>query len=170
MVALEAQRGVKCTFLHPRPGYVIKTRCVSSSSHQPGTEEVKAFINVCFDENVGQPTQASPPTPPPNPQQQRPKQRKGVERKRSGQCWSLPYFQSQPHTEKDSSSKECNVYDVIFNPLAETKASEDPRFKRLLDDTSLDAVEKAFDVKLDRAALKFPKLKFKGGPVQLDIK
>ena len=58
------------------------------------------------------------------------------------------YFQSQPHTEKDSSSKECNVYDVIFNPLAETKASEDPRFKRLLDDTSLDAVEKAFDVKV----------------------
>ena len=158
MVALEAQRGVKCTFLHPRPGYVIKTRCVSS---HPGKEEVKAFINVCFDENVGQPTQASPPTPPTN-QQQHPKQRKGVERKRSGQCWSLPYFQSQPHSEKDSSSKECNVYDVIFNPLAETKASEDPRFKRLLDDTSLDAVEKAFDVKLDRAALKFPKLKFKG--------
>ena len=144
MVTPKAQRGVKCTSLYPWIGYVIKTRCVSS---HPGKEEVKAFINVCFDENVGQPTQAvSPPTP--TNQQQHPRQRKGVERKRSGQCWSLPYFQSQPHSEKDSSSKECNVYDVIFNPLAETKASEDPRFKRLLDDTSLDAVEKAFDVKV----------------------
>jgi len=153
MVALEAQRGVKCTFLHPRPGYVIKTRCLCTQDQKGG----KAFVNVCFDDNVGEPSLSS--SPPPTPSK---RTKTTVSRKRSGQCWSLPYFQSQPHPERDSNGKECEVYDVIFNPLAETKAAEDPRFKRLLDTTSLDAVEQAFDVKFDRQNIRFPKLKFKG--------
>ena len=55
MTALEAEKGVKCTFLHPNPGYVIKTRGLD--------DHVKAFVNVCFDDNVGMPELISPPQP-----------------------------------------------------------------------------------------------------------
>lgn len=112
MTALEAERGVKCTFLHPAPGYVIKTRGLD--------DHAKAFVNVCFDDNVGMPELTSVPKP-------SPRTKASLSRKRSGQCWSLPYFQAQPHPERDNDGKECNVYDVIFNPAAEAKAAEDPR-------------------------------------------
>ena len=116
MTALEAERGVKCTFLHPAPGYVIKTRGLD--------DHVKAFVNVCFDDNVGMPELTVSPKP---VSPARTKANTPLSRKRSGQCWSLPYFQAQPHPERDTDGKECNVYDVIFNPAAETKAAEDPR-------------------------------------------
>ena len=120
MTALEAEKGVKCTFLHPNPGYVIKTRGLD--------DHVKAFVNVCFDDNVGMPELISSPQPVAAAASPKPARTKAAAaRKRSGQCWSLPYFQAQPHPERDTDGKECNVYDVIFNPAAEAKAAEDPR-------------------------------------------
>ena len=137
IVALDSEKGIKCTFLHPSPGYVIKTSKASTCC--------KVFINVCSDPNVAKPASK--------------RVESGSQR---GVCWSIPYYQSQPHEERDNCGKDCVVYDVIFNPEAFNMACDNPQFKRLLNDTSLDAVEKAFDVKLDRHNLKFPKLKFKG--------
>uniref|UniRef100_A0A182WMG5 Protein kintoun n=1 Tax=Anopheles minimus TaxID=112268 RepID=A0A182WMG5_9DIPT len=136
---LEAQRGYDVKFLKPSPGYVIKTIVDGGQ---------KGFINVCQCELVQQPTSTS-----------------GVnEDGTKGLKWSIPYAQTQPRRDYDNKRVECIVYDVMFHPDSLHLASKNGGFRKLLNDTSLDAVEKAFNVKLDRANIRFPKLQYKGTP------
>ncbi|XP_035911633.1 protein kintoun [Anopheles stephensi] len=136
---LEAQRGYDVKFLKPSPGYVIKTIVDGKR---------KGFVNVCQCELVQKPTSTS-----------------GVnEDGTKGLKWSIPYAQSQPRKDYDNKQIECIVYDVMFHPDALHLASKNDGFRKLLNDTSLDAVEKSFSVKLDRANLRFPKLQYKGTP------
>uniref|UniRef100_A0A182PVF7 Protein kintoun n=1 Tax=Anopheles epiroticus TaxID=199890 RepID=A0A182PVF7_9DIPT len=136
---LEAQRGYDVKFLKPTPGYVIKTIV---------NGKCKGFINVCQSELVAKPTSTS-----------------GVnEDGTKGLKWSIPYAQTHPRKDYDNKRVECTVYDVIFHPDALHLASKNEGFRKLLNDTSLDAVEESFKVKLDRANLRFPKLQYKGTP------
>uniref|UniRef100_A0A182SAJ6 PIH1 domain-containing protein n=1 Tax=Anopheles maculatus TaxID=74869 RepID=A0A182SAJ6_9DIPT len=136
---LEAQRGYDVKFLKPSPGYVIKTIVDGKR---------KGFINVCQCELVQKPSSTS-----------------GVnEDGTKGLKWSIPYAQSQPRKDYDNKRIECIVYDVMFHPDSLHLASKNDGFRKLLNDTSLDAVEKSFNVKLDRANLRFPKLQYKGTP------
>ncbi|XP_052894112.1 protein kintoun [Anopheles moucheti] len=136
---LEAQRGYDVKFLKPSPGYVIKTIVDGKQ---------KGFINVCQCDLVQKPTSTS-----------------GVNEDGSkGLKWSIPYAQTQPRRDYDNKRVECTVYDVMFHPDSLHLASKNEGFRKLLNDTSLDAVEKAFKVKLDRANLRFPKLQYKGTP------
>uniref|UniRef100_A0A182N9M6 Protein kintoun n=1 Tax=Anopheles dirus TaxID=7168 RepID=A0A182N9M6_9DIPT len=136
---LEAERGYDVKFLKPSPGYVIKTIVDGKR---------KGFVNVCQSELVQKPTSAS-----------------GVnEDGTKGLKWSIPYAQTQPRKDYDNKRVECIVYDVMFHPDSLHLASKNDGFRKLLNDTSLDAVEKSFKVKLDRANLRFPKLQYKGTP------
>ena len=155
IIKLEAERGVKCIFLRPQPGHVIKARHIGENlENSVGKDKShvsknggKVFINICWDPNVA-----------------KPESRQAVDGT-TGKCgvrWSVPYCQSRLRQETDSKGVPCDVYDVIFHPEAGILANKDPRMKDLLNTTALDAIEKAFGVKLDRKNLKSPKLKYKG--------
>ena len=156
IIKLEAERGIKCTFLRPQPGHVVKARHLDNNNEKNvGKKESseasklggKAFINICWDPNVA-----------------KPESRQAVDGStgKSGVRWSVPYCQSRPRQETDSKGTLCDVYDVIFHPEAGVLASKDPRMKDLLNTTAVDAIEKAFGLSLDRKNLKSPKLKYKG--------
>jgi len=140
LVQLEKENGKSCTFIHPKPCYVIKTKIF-----EPDCKDSKVFINICSDENIG-----------------KPESKAGTSDGKKGLAWSIPYSQSQPRQDIDKTGGECTVYDVIFHPDTAYLASKNPRMRNLVQMTAIDAVEKAHQVKLDRENLKFPKMQFKG--------
>ncbi|XP_060528100.1 protein kintoun [Cylas formicarius] len=135
---LEKERGQDVTFLHPSPGYVIKTSV-------DGTQ--KGFINISSNQNIGQPTS-------------NPCIKEGVK----GLQWSLPHSLSPPREDTDNKGVRCQVYDVLFHPDTIHLASKNLAFRSLVNNVALDAVETNFHVKLDKKNLKFPKMSYKGFP------
>ncbi|XP_061387559.1 protein kintoun [Musca vetustissima] len=143
---IEAERGVDVTFVHPHPGFVIKTS-------QNG--EQKCFINCAKNENVGKPTsQVS----------------LNHATGQRGLSWSIPMAQAPPRDDFDNNKKRCCVYDVVFHPDALYLAEKNSAFHKCLVDTALDAVEREFKVTLDRVNIKFPKLQYKGLPKRTVIR
>lgn len=133
----EAERGIDLTFITPQPGFVIKTVV-------DGRE--KAFINVSRNPKVDRPTSryASDDTG------------------RRGLHWSIPLTQAPPREDYDNKKQKCTVYDVVFNTDTLHLAARNREFRQLVINTACDAVEHAFQVSLDRANLRFPKMTFKG--------
>lgn len=136
IIELEKERGVEVTFVHPKPGYVIKTSV-------NGTQ--KAFINICTNDIVKKPT--SSPT---------------IKEGARGLNWSLPHTLSPPREDLDNKQIRCQVFDVVFHPDTLHLAERNKAFRAMVNNTALDAVETNFDVKLDKKNLKFPKLSYKG--------
>lgn len=139
LIQLEAERGVDLTFIHPQPGYVIKS---SANGNQ------KLFINVAKCDQVEKPTSTLG-------------QDKAGQR---GLNWSIPYVQTKPVRDVDRNGAICRVYDVIFHSDTLHLASKNFQFKKLVTETVCDAVQKAFNVELDMSNLKFPKMGYKGSP------
>lgn len=133
---LERQRGVQVTFIHPSPGYVIKTSV---------NGEKKAFINICKNDKIGKPLSS------PAKDSQTP-----------GLQWSIPYCQAPPREDIDKNKNRCIVYDVIFHSDTLHLANRNSRFKNLVNDTALSATEDSFKIQLDKKNLKFPKMHYKG--------
>ncbi|XP_058832336.1 protein kintoun [Topomyia yanbarensis] len=134
---LEAERGYDVKFIKPLPGYVIKT--VSQG-------KIKAFINVCHCDLIEKPVS----------------QCSTNEKGQKGLKWSIPYAQSHPRKDYDNKRNECVVYDVVFHYDTLYLTKTNAVFRKLVTDTAIDAVEKSFNVTLDRVNLKFPKLQYKG--------
>lgn len=132
----EKDRGVDVKFVHPKPGYCIKT-CIAG--------EKKAFINICHNDLV-----------------KVPQYQIGEENNKPGTSWSIPYSLSEPREDYDKKYKRIMIYDVVFHPSALTYACQNPKFKELLNETACDGVEKQFKVQLDRKNLKFIKTNYKG--------
>jgi len=57
---------------------------------------------------------------------------------------------------------KCMVYDVVFHPDTYYLLQKNARFKKMIHDTALDAVERQFGVILDKVNVKTPKMTFKG--------
>lgn len=133
---IERERGQEVTFLHPTPGYVIKTSI-------NGTQ--KGFINVCSNDNIDKPS--SSPT---------------FQDGARGLQWSLPHSLAPPHEDLDNKGVRCQVYDVLFHPDTLHLASKSTAFRLVLNNTALETVEKNFNVELDKKNLKFPKMTYKG--------
>lgn len=133
---LESERGVNVTFIHPSPGYVIKT--IANGKH-------KAFVNICSNANIDKPTS----TP-------------SVNGEEKGLSWSIPHCIAPPRDDMDKKNNICTVYDVVFHPDTLHLTKSNNSFKKLVDETALDAVETHFNVSLDKVNLKFPKMQFKG--------
>lgn len=136
---MEKDRGVDVTFINPTPAYVIKTSADGST---------KTFVNIATSEKIDKPSSVSST----NGEGQR------------GLNWSLPYTLAPPRRDMDKKNQLCQVYDVVFHPDALHLASRNTAFRKLVNDTAIDAVQGAFNVKLDRANLKFPKISYKGMP------
>ena len=54
------------------------------------------------------------------------------------------------------------VYDVVFHPDTYYMLTKNERFKQMIHDTAIDAVERRFEITLDKDNVKAPKMKFKG--------
>ncbi len=124
---LESERSkAECIFLHPKPGYVIKT-WVSVNARNPE----KIFINICSDDNVVKPESKKAVNPNGGA-------KKGVQ-------WSIPYSLTKARRDIDKVGVSCLVYDVIFHPNALALAERSLVMRSLLNDTALEAVEKSGD-------------------------
>lgn len=134
---LEKERGVNVTFINPEPGYVIKTSADGTT---------KTFLNIATSDKIDKPSSVATT----NHDGQR------------GLTWSLPYTLAPPRRDMDKKNQICHVYDVVFHPDALHLASRNTPFRTLVNDTAIDAVQQAHQVKLDRANLKFPKISYKG--------
>ncbi|KAJ8917614.1 hypothetical protein NQ315_000097 [Exocentrus adspersus] len=135
---LEKERGVDITFIHPKPGYVIKTSVNGNR---------KAFINICSNDHIRKPS--SSPT---------------VREGEKGLSWALPHSLSPPREDLDNKGVRCQVFDVVFHPDTLHLAEKNKTFRSMVNNAALEAVESNFDVSLDKKNLKFPKLNYKGMP------
>lgn len=133
---LESQRGVDCKFVHPHPGFVIKTT--------NGSEKV--FINIAKNELVDRPSYENAKDTAGN----------------IGMNWSLPLIQAPVRKDMDKKNQWCNVYDVIFHPETLDIAERDSRFRKMVVQTAIDAVCNSYHVDLDKTNLRFPKMAYKG--------
>ncbi|CAG9761113.1 unnamed protein product [Ceutorhynchus assimilis] len=132
----ERERGQEVTFLHPTPGYVIKT---SINGNQKG------FINICSNDGISKPSSSLT-----------------IKDGAKGLQWSLPHSLSPPHNEIDNKGVECQVYDVLFHPDTLHLASKNQELRSMVNNVALTAIENNFDVVLDKKNLKFPNIMFKG--------
>lgn len=142
LAELERSRGMDVKFLHPKPGYVLKTSIDG---------EKKAFINICKNESIGK------------PQATNSAQGVGNARK-AGVEWSLPHSLAPGRDDYDHAGKKCVVYDCMFHPECFEMITKDSRFRTLMNSSALDGIEREFKVKLDRNNVKKPKMTFKGRP------
>ncbi|XP_022090629.1 protein kintoun-like [Acanthaster planci] len=137
---LEKNRGTDVVFVHPEPGYVIKTNV---------NGEQKAFINVCKSDKIAKPTAANA--------------------RRADGClgtqWSVPHSLAPGREDLDKSGQKCVVYDCVFHPDCFQAAEKEKRLVNVMDDTALSSIESNFNIKLDRQNVtKMKNLKFKGQP------
>lgn len=137
---LEAERGSDVTFIHPKPGFCVKTT-------QNGDK--KCFVNISKNEHLAKPTSS--------------RQANGTQ---SGLMWQIPHTCSQPREDVDKSGKTpCVVYDVVFHPDAYRMGETNKRFQKLLIDSAIDTIQKNFSVQLDAVnATVLKHLNFKGHP------
>lgn len=138
ITALERERGVEVRFVHPEPGYVLRTSLDGAR---------RCFVNVCSNALVSAPTS-----------------RPGPENAAAGSQWSLPYSLAPGREYAGRRSTRYTVYDVVFHPGALALARCHERFRQMLDATALEAVEKQFGVNLDHRNAKMLKIKYKGTP------
>uniref|UniRef100_A0A8C3JSJ8 Protein kintoun n=1 Tax=Calidris pygmaea TaxID=425635 RepID=A0A8C3JSJ8_9CHAR len=135
VAALERERGMEVRFVHPEAGYVLRTS-------QAGSR--RCYLNVCSNPQIGVP-QARPEP--------------------GGHRWALPYSLAPGREELGRGGRRRLVYDVVFHPAALRLAARSSRFRRLLSDTALEAVERHCGVQLDRAnATVLRGTKYKGVP------
>lgn len=134
---LERERGININFIHPEPGYVIKTS---------GNGTTKTFINIATNEKVDKPTSVSTT-------------KADGER---GLTWTLPHILAPPRRDVDKKGDLCHVYDVVFHPDTLHLAKRNNAFRQLVNDTAIDAVQQSFQVQLDRTNIKLPKISYKG--------
>ncbi|CAG9765004.1 unnamed protein product [Ceutorhynchus assimilis] len=133
---IERERGQEVTFLHPTPGYVVKT---SINGNQKG------FINICSNDHINKPSSSA-----------------NIKDGARGLQWSLPHSLSPPHEDMDNKGNRCQVFDVLFHPETLHLASKNQEFCSMVNNIALTAIEKNFNVILDKKNLKFPKISFKG--------
>ncbi|OWK53754.1 Protein kintoun [Lonchura striata] len=141
VAALERQRGVEVRFVHPTPGFVLRTS-------QDGSR--RCYINVCSNALMGEPRARA---------------------ERGGQRWELPYSLAPGREELRPGGRRRLLYDVVFHPAALRLAARSARFRRLLRDTALEAVESRCGVRLDRNnATVLRGVSYKGAPQAPDYR
>ena len=142
---MENERGMNVEFIHPEAGYVMKTTVDGS---------MKAFINICQNEKIDKPKS---------------KRETGPNGK-TGMMWQIPHSFAPPKDDVDKSNNKCKTFDVVFHPQTFRMAESNARFKKLVEDTATDGIERQFNVTLDKKNIKYPKLKFKGTPTATIIR
>ncbi|NWH68782.1 KTU protein, partial [Geococcyx californianus] len=138
--ALERERGVELRFLHPAGGFVLLTS-------QAGSR--RCYLNVCSDPGVAAPQARAQP---------------------GGHGFSLPYALPRGREELGRRGQRRLIYDIVFHPAALRLAARSARFRRLLSDTAMDAVERHCAVRLDRGnAAVLRGTRYRGAPQAIAI-
>lgn len=115
-------------FMEPEAGFAVKTR-------KDDKDKTKIFCNIVHCDRVEKAT---------------------VNNTDKGAQWSLPYTLGPLRQEKDKGGALVPAIDCCYATETLARANRDPRFKKMIVNTALDAVEAAFksvqhqDVKLDR--------------------
>lgn len=142
---LEADRGVDCEFIHPHPGYVLKTVF---------DVDKKCFINICENEKIG-----------------KPESEMGIgENGKRGLQWSIPHSLAPPRDDFDKKKAVCQVFDCVFHPDTLRMAKTNAAFKQMINSTAMDSITEKFSVTLDRVNIKVPKMEYKGTPIAAVIR
>ena len=134
---LEREKGMDVKFVKPTPGHVLKTTV---------NGDTKGFINVCQNENVGKPSS----------------EKKSTDERKKGLFWSIPHLFSPPRYDTTKNKEKCLLYDFVVHPDTYRLGESNAPFRKMLDDTAVDGVEKMFNVVLDRNNIKCLKMKYKG--------
>lgn len=135
---LEQEQGMDVTFIHPEPGYVLKTS---------QNDDKKIFINICKNENI-----------------EKPKFDTATKDGKRGMHWSIPHSFSKPRTVLDRAKNQCEVYDFVVHHDTYRMSETNQRFKNMVEDTAIDGIERTFAVTIDRKNIKKPKMSYKGTP------
>ncbi|KAK1158711.1 protein kintoun-like [Acipenser oxyrinchus oxyrinchus] len=136
---MEQERGMDVKFIHPQPGHALKTSV--NGAH-------KCFVNICSNDLLSKPVC---------------KPGKAGDGK-AGQLWSLPYSLAPGREDMGAKADRYMVYDVVFHPDTLYMAGRNDRFKKMVDETAIEAIQKQFNVKLDKKNTKTLKTKYKGAP------
>ncbi|XP_043930212.1 protein kintoun [Protopterus annectens] len=136
---MEKERGMDIKFVHPQPGYVLKTSLNGES---------KCFINVCSNNLIAKPFC-------------KPGRGNGGG---FGQHWSLPYSLAPGREDMNKEGTKYMIYDVVFHEDTLHMANKNTEFKKMVDSTALEVIQKQYNVKLDEINLKTLKTKYKGVP------
>lgn len=132
LAQLESEQGNDTRFVKPEAGHVIKTF----------QGDLKTFINLCHSSEIKVATM-------------------NLDKNQSGQAWSIPYSLAKPRDDLDSGGKKCQVFDCVFHPETYHLSTVNPAFKKLLESTAIEGIEKEFKLSLQKD-YKLPKLKSKG--------
>ena len=142
---LEREKGVDVKFVHPNPGYVLKTSVDGTT---------KTFVNVCCSENIGKPTCENKVAP---------------DGKR-GLAWRLPHSFAPVRDDVDKKGGKCKVIDFVVHPDTYRMGESNGRFREMLHDTMSDSIKQQFGLQIDQKNLKLLQMKFKGTPTATVIR
>ncbi|CAH8834864.1 unnamed protein product [Trichobilharzia szidati] len=143
---MELEQGMDVQFINPTPGHCFKTRhwpCVLQCSDSKTTlkeeekstnESVKVFINVCKSDVVECPEIKSQ------------KNDSSVHSGGGRPYWSIPHCFTPPREDFDKKKNHSMVYDVVFNPKAFELAKSSIAFKRLLNVTAIEGLQKQYNL------------------------
>ena len=148
---IESVYGKDVQLVMPKAGFVAKTFDEADADDAPSTSQTndrnsgtnassnsgktrtgrKAFVNVCHSDKC---------------------EDASSEKKPGGLQWSVPHTLGQPHEEKDKAGETCVAYDFCVSENTYAMAMRDERIKKMVTETAIEAVNRAFGTKL---SLKF---------------
>ena len=148
---IESVYGKDVQLVMPKAGFVAKTFDEADADDAPSTSQTndrnsgtnassnsgktrfgrKAFVNVCHSDKC---------------------EDASSEKKPGGLQWSVPHTLGQPHEEKDKAGETCVAYDFCVSENTYAMAMRDERIKKMVTETAIEAVNRAFGAKL---SLKF---------------
>lgn len=134
---VDAEGGIT---VRPDPGFVVKTRDAASG--------MKVFINVVSSEHV-----------------EKPHMKSFTELDGEEGC-RVPLSVGTPVEDFDKKQEPCVTYDLVANPEVVEECLKTPAFRESVVQLCLAAVCQKYKVELD-PQYKLPKIKYKGGTVQL---
>jgi len=134
---VDAEGGIT---VRPDPGFVIKTREISSG--------MKVFLNVVSNEHVEEPHM------------------KSFEELEGEEGCRVPLSVGSPVEDFDKKHEPCVTYDLVANPTVVAECENHPSFRDSVVQLCLSAISQKYKIELD-ARYKLPKMKYKGTSVQL---
>lgn len=142
---------VKSIDIVPETYVVVKSKLGSSSNAQEGS--TKIFVNIVH--NAKYP---SAPEIPFNPSIVYPLIMNNE--------WEIPIITTAHVTDRDKQGNTCLVWDCCVNSACIQWCTENEQLKEILIEWCLESCELRSELEIDRDAIKFPKLKYKGHDVR----
>ena len=146
---IESVYGKDVQLVMPKAGFVAKTFDEAPADDAPSTSSPndrgsgtnsssdgktrlgrKVFVNVCHSDKCEDATS---------------------EKRPGGLQWSVPHTLGQPHEEKDKAGETCVAYDFCVSENTYALAMRDERVKKMVTETAIEAVNRAFGTRLSLA-------------------